>query len=326
MGRISLTLTAMMHTHKQYSALTVEGNEVLGTRTDYVNKYKSIFQTTSYNLNGTKTTGELCAGVVKAHGIYPKNPVQHAVDLKMLLRKDELRLAFANPDTGLPKSITCVRVDGASDEGPSHLEVQFWWSEYHLSEGNYITLLTSRSSGSSYLNRVELQNGCLAQAHSNVFIPSTLGGSCFNSDTGTIDHNQLKENLELATDVYINRYNQCPCGDTVIQLYRGANSYKWQELRPLLNVFLKGKQQQVNELEQQNPEAYSFFKSVVCQKSPHCTQLTRTICVLSPLLFTTWLSSPSMPQSSGSPRLCHSQCMVSFRTKCDALAYASSRP
>jgi hypothetical protein len=60
-----------LFTHKQYSTLTVEGKEVLGTRTDYVNKYKSILQTTSY---GTKTTGELCAGVVKAHGIYPKNP------------------------------------------------------------------------------------------------------------------------------------------------------------------------------------------------------------------------------------------------------------
>ena len=140
-----------------------------------------------------KTTGELYAGVVKAHGIYPQNPTQHAVDLKMLLRRDELQPAFINSDTGLPKSITCVRVDGASDEGPSHLEVQFWWSEYHLSKGNYITLLTSRNSGSSYLNRVELQNGCLAQAHSNVFIPSTLGGSCFNSDTRTIDQDQLKE-------------------------------------------------------------------------------------------------------------------------------------
>ena len=95
-----------LFTHKQYSALTVEGKEVLGTRTDYVNKYKSILQT-SYNLNGTKTTGELCAGVVKAHGIYPKNPAQHAADLKMLLRKDELRPAFVNPDTDLPKSITC---------------------------------------------------------------------------------------------------------------------------------------------------------------------------------------------------------------------------
>lgn len=25
----------------------------------------------------------------------------------------------------MPKQITCIRVDGSSDEGPSHLEVQF---------------------------------------------------------------------------------------------------------------------------------------------------------------------------------------------------------
>ena len=40
------------------------------------------------------------------------------------------------------------------------------------------TLVTTRSSGSSYMNRVELQNGCLTQAHSGLFIPSTLNGSC----------------------------------------------------------------------------------------------------------------------------------------------------
>lgn len=258
-----------LFTHKQYSSLTVKGKEVLGTRTDYVNKYKSMLQTTNYNFSGTKTTGELCAGVVKAHGIYPKNPAQHAADLKMLLNKDELRPVFVNSDTDLPKPITCVRVDGASDEGPSHLEVQFWWTEYHLSQGNYMTLLTSRSSGSSYLNRVELQNGCLAQAHSNVFIPSTLKGSCFNSDKGTIDQDLLKENLELATDVYINRCNQCPCGETVINLYRGADSSKWQELRPLLIVFLKGKQQRVAELKQQHPEEFSFLTSVWSIRNRH---------------------------------------------------------
>ena len=27
-------------------------------------------------------------------------------------------------------------VDGGSDEGPSHLEVQFWWTEFHLSHSN----------------------------------------------------------------------------------------------------------------------------------------------------------------------------------------------
>ena len=47
---------------------------------------------------------ESCAGVVKARGVYPQNPEQHATDLKMLLRNDVLQPVFINPDTGQPKS------------------------------------------------------------------------------------------------------------------------------------------------------------------------------------------------------------------------------
>ena len=32
----------------------------------------------------TLTTGEICAGVVKATGLYHKNPTQHYADLNML--------------------------------------------------------------------------------------------------------------------------------------------------------------------------------------------------------------------------------------------------
>jgi len=159
-------------------------------------------QTTNYNFTGSKTTAEVCAGVVKPHVIYPKNSAQHATDLKMLVQK-ELRSTFLNPDTHTLKQITCVRVDGSADEGPSHLEVQFWWAEYHLDQGNFITLVSTRSSGASYLNRVELQNGCLAKAHANLFIISTLNGSCCNSESGgTIDEAKLKENRESAMEMY----------------------------------------------------------------------------------------------------------------------------
>ena len=144
----------------------------------------------------------MCAGAAKPHVLYPKNSSQHAVDRKMLLQKEELQPAFLNPDTNMPKQITCIRVDGS--QGPSHLEVQFWWTEYHLTQENYITLVSTHCSGGSYLNRVELQNGCLAKAHSNLFIPSTLNGSCCNSETGDIDDEKLKENLESTADVYIN--------------------------------------------------------------------------------------------------------------------------
>ena len=61
-------------------------------------------------------------------------------------------------DTGAPKSINCIQVDGASDEGPSHEEVQYYWTERHLLKNKVATVVTTRSSSSSYLNRVELQN------------------------------------------------------------------------------------------------------------------------------------------------------------------------
>ena len=69
------------------------------------------------------------------------------------------------------------------------------------------SLITARSSGSSFLNRVELQNGCLTRGHSNLFIPSTLAGNCIVG--GQIDQNILKESLNLAIDVYLDRVNRC---------------------------------------------------------------------------------------------------------------------
>ena len=87
----------------------------------------------------------MCAGIVKAQELYPKNPAQHSADMKKLLDITELNPAFINPDTNQPKQITCVRVDGASDEGPSHQEVQFWWTEYHLTHRKYITLVSTRA-------------------------------------------------------------------------------------------------------------------------------------------------------------------------------------
>ena len=142
------------------------------TYTDYVPKYKAVIQTTSYNFSKTETTLELCAGVVKPVGVFLKNPTQHVQDLEMLEESVELRPAFINPLTNKQKLIECIRVDGAADEGPSHEEVQFIWTAHHIVKATQVTLVTARNSGSSYLNRVELQNGCLALAHANLFIPN----------------------------------------------------------------------------------------------------------------------------------------------------------
>ena len=125
-----------------------------------------------------------------------------------------------------------------------------------------VTLLSSRSSGSSYLNKVELQNGYLGLGHANLFIPSTLNGSAYNSETGSLDMEKVKTNLELATDVYIECVNCCPYGQTVIHLYRGADSSDLQERRKDLNIFLKGSRKKKEQLRKQKPELYEYFRKV----------------------------------------------------------------
>ena len=125
---------------------------------------------------------------MKAGTLQQKNPAQHAADLTFLEGKDQLAPVFLH--LSAPKPIDCIRVDGAMDEGPSHDEVQFWWTERHIAKQKVATIVTTRSSGSSYLNRVELQNGCLAHGHSNTFIPSTLTGSCTVPTTGKVNNDR----------------------------------------------------------------------------------------------------------------------------------------
>ena len=193
---------------------------------------------TSYLVPGTKTTPQYSAGIVKAHIVYPKDPSQHAADVVMLENEEEFKPCMKN------KPIDCIRVDGAADEGPSHKEVQFMWTERHLEQEKVCTLVTTRCSGSSYLNRVELQNGCLSVAHGNIFIPSTIHGSNFGKN-GSIDYEKLERNLDAATDVYISKCNNAPFGNSSITLFKGnrndlARNYKSR--RPHLIAFLKGSQ------------------------------------------------------------------------------------
>ena len=179
-------------TCKQHANPVTQGHDILTTRTDYINKYPSIIQTTSYNFTRTNTTGEVCVGVVKAPPIHSKNPAEHYSDIQMLSQMEDLLPVFHNQETSSPKEIDCIRVDGASD---AHEIVQYYGTEWHINHGTVATLVTSRCSGSSYLDRVELQNGCLSLDHSNAFIPSTLGGSYIDPNTG-------KENLNLAIMAY----------------------------------------------------------------------------------------------------------------------------
>lgn len=227
-------------THGKHGNPVVTGQDILTTHTDYVNRYPSLVQTTSYNFTGTKNTEERCAGVVKAAKVFSKNEAQHFADLEMLCQIPELQSVFFSPSTGQPKIIECVRVDGATDEGPSHKEVKFYWAARHLEHGKLATLVSGCSSGSSFLNRVELQNGCLSLGHTNLFIPSTLNGSAVNPETGAVDMERVAANPELATNVYIDCMNGCPCVETVIKLYKGADSSSLQQKRKDLLVYLKG--------------------------------------------------------------------------------------
>lgn len=65
------------------------------------------------------------------------------------------------------------------------------------------TLVTAHNSGLSHLNQVKLQKGCTTRVHSNLFIPTTLVGSC--TESVQVNEKSLKQNLELAIEIYIKR-------------------------------------------------------------------------------------------------------------------------
>lgn len=256
-------------THNKRATLCIAEEVPLTTKSDYVNKYPSTLQTTSYNFLGTGTTAEICAGVVKAVPLHSKNPAQHFNDLNEIETYLDVQPAFFNCLSGERKTKVCVRVDGGHDEGPTHKEVQFWWTCYHLDKASRVLILTTRDSGSSNKNRVELQNGCLALAHSNLFIPSTLNGSCLDSQSGNVDEGKLKQNLSDAIDVYISRVNKCPCADTVVHLYKGTESSEIQGLRTMVKTFLKGKPSLKEKHKEEYPKEYQRIEDVWNLRARH---------------------------------------------------------
>ena len=246
-------------THKQGKCITLESQPSLTTRTDFVNKYPSLLQTTSYLFLDSETTEKACVGIVKPHFTYDKTPTQHYIDLNML----ETKL----PNYLIEKPIDCIRVDGAGDEGPAHLEVQFLWTERHILKQKICTIITTRNSGGSYLNPVELMNGCIAKAHANLYIPSTLAGGNF-SGSG-LDADKLTENMDLATDVYIDRVNGAPCCGTNIQLFKGGKDPSLVERREALLIFLRGNPKKKDELKAASPTLYQHFERVWSVRQSH---------------------------------------------------------
>ena len=131
-------------TSSQHPLPCVSGSAPLTTKTDYTNKYPSNLQTTSYNFTGSKTTNEVCAGIVKAQPVHSKNPAQHYADLCFLETVDNVSVSHA-----LKGSVECVRVDGGVDEGPGHEEVQLFWTKRHLEKPTRMQLITSRDRGNN---------------------------------------------------------------------------------------------------------------------------------------------------------------------------------
>ena len=257
-----------MATHRQHGTLCVQGSEPLTTRTDYTNKYPSTLQVTSYNFPETGSTAELCAGVVKARGLHGKNAAQHLADIEMLSTKEELKPAFYDSQTGEFKEVEFIRVDGGHDEGPAHSETQYWWTVHHLKSKTAATMVTMRNSGASYRNRVELQNGCIALAHANLFIPSTLNSSCI-SDSGKVDQSKLQENLSSAIDVYVGRVDGAPCASTEIRMYRGADCQEYQNENTFVKMYLKGTVEVKENFKKNNPEMYQRINQILDLQERH---------------------------------------------------------
>lgn len=252
-------------THKNYPVLSVK--PTLTTRTDFLNKYQAQLQVTSYNFSKTSNTVEQCVGVVKASGIHEKSPAQHSADLSVIENMDVMASAFLNTNKKA-KEFECIRVDGTTDKGPCHAEVQFMWCERHVSRKTKVTLVTTRCSGDSYLNRVELQNGCLSRGHSNTFIPSTLHGSPY-SDNGEFDKEKHEKNMSAALDQYISRVDGTPCMKTVIHLTRGAENHDFVSRRNSLLVFLKGNKKEKLRLKNENPTLFNYFSEIWDVRNNH---------------------------------------------------------
>lgn len=171
-----------------------------------------------------------------------------------------------------PKKLNVLGSMGQLMKALDILEVQFWWTGRHIEEKKVVTMVTSHSSGSSYLNRVELQNGCLAVAHANLFIPSTLNGIPIDPSTGSVDESILTANLNQAADIYIERVNHCPCGVTEIHLIKGATSVEYQEKRKKLQIFLKGSNLRKEELCRNEPDLFDYFSRVWSVRCNHVRQ------------------------------------------------------
>ena len=134
----------------------------------------------------------------------------------------------------------------------------FIWTERHYHQPTRVTLVTTSASGDSFLNRVELQNGCLPRGHSNLCIPSTLNGSPVDED-GNFQKELHKKNMDAALYKYIKRVDGAPCMKASIKLYAGCTDSPKISRRHKLRTFLRGSKKAKEDLKEEYPRLYSYL-------------------------------------------------------------------
>lgn len=78
-------------------------------------------------------------------------------------------------------------------------------------------------------------------------------------DGNKLDKKKYKENMDL---VYVNRVDGCPCGETTIHLFKGADSTAEQETRKYILIYLKGTKSQREALKKEKPSLYAYCEQV----------------------------------------------------------------
>ena len=140
---------------------------------------------------------------------------------------------------------------------------------HDLTAESVATMITTRNSGASYKNRVELQSSCLALALANLLIPTTLNGACLIND-GKVNQTKLKENLSSAIiDVYLSRVDGAPCASNEIHLFHGTESATCRNENNLVKVFLKGSKKAKEELQTDHPEMYRRISEIFDLQQRH---------------------------------------------------------
>ncbi|CAB3986216.1 Hypothetical predicted protein [Paramuricea clavata] len=166
----------------------------------------------------TEKTKEVCGGVVKAHSLINKSPMQHAADLQMLEEKSEFKSAFCD------KQVEYVHVDGGSVEALSNKEIYAFAARIPSEQDKKAFSAMDVTDGSTEPATVGFLN-------TNTETLSEMGRRPCYTKQG-LDKEQLAKKLELAMDVYIKKVNGTPLMLVkVAKTSKVAHLSRWQENR-----------------------------------------------------------------------------------------------